>query len=168
MHNWHRGARRPKKRYQTKLKDEVVIMSQREIEIHSEFTDETALKSGLLRKILLFIAGTLFLSIGMIGIAIPLLPTTPFLLLALWCYLRSSKKMYRWMLSNRIFGKYLKDYHEGKGIPIRVKIGTILFLWIVLIISILIIKPETMVKIIFLVIGILVSIHIISIGSKKF
>ena len=125
------------------------------------------IKSSRIGKILWFIAGSFFLIIGIIGIVIPLLPTTPFLLLALTCYFRSSKRMYRWMLDNRIFGKYLTDYYEGKGVSVKVKIGTISLLWAVLIASILIIEPEKIVTLLLIIIGVIVSIHIMFIGKKK-
>ncbi|MFH0931814.1 MAG: YbaN family protein, partial [Candidatus Zixiibacteriota bacterium] len=69
----------------------------------------------------LIITGTFFVGLGVLGIFLPLLPTTPFLLLAAACYARSSKRFYNWLLNNRWFGSYIKDYKEGKGVPSKVK-----------------------------------------------
>ena len=66
--------------------------------------------------------GTLSVGLGFVGIFIPVLPTTAFLLLAAWFYARSSERFYNWLLSNRLFGKYLTSYLEGKGVPLKTKI----------------------------------------------
>ena len=72
---------------------------------------------------LLWIAlGSTFVGIGTIGIFVPGLPTTVFMLLAAACYVRSSDRLYNWLIRNKTFGKYIKDYREGKGMPMRAKI----------------------------------------------
>lgn len=75
--------------------------------------------------------------------------------------------MYRWMLNNRIFGKYLKNYYERKRVSIKVKIGTISFLWIILGISIFIVKLSMIANILLIIVGIIVSTHILLIGVKR-
>ena len=80
-------------------------------------------------KIFLTIVGSLAVVLAILGIFLPLLPTTPFLLLASACYLRGSKRMHRWLLNNKVFGEYLRNFEEGKGIPIRAKITAIVLLW---------------------------------------
>ena len=75
-----------------------------------------------IKKGILVASGTFFLVLGIIGIFIPLLPTTPFLLLAAACYIRGSKKFYYWLIKNKWFGKYIKNYQEGRGVPLKVKI----------------------------------------------
>lgn len=81
-------------------------------------------------KILLFIAGTLSIVFAVIGMFLPLLPTTPFLLLAAYCYARSSQRFYGWLLSNRYFGTYIKNYREGRGITLQHKVISIALLWL--------------------------------------
>ncbi len=78
----------------------------------------------------LIATGTFFVGLGIFGIFLPLLPTTPFLLLAAACYARSSKRFYNWLLNNKWFGNYIKNYRERKGIPLKIKILSISFLWI--------------------------------------
>ena len=73
-------------------------------------------------KILWIILGSLFVAIGAIGAVVPGLPTTIFLILAAACYIRSSQKLYDWLINNKTFGPYLKDYREGKGMPRNAKI----------------------------------------------
>jgi len=65
--------------------------------------------------------GSLFVGLGAIGALIPGMPTTVFLVLAAACFIRSSQRLYDWLISNKTFGPYLKDYREGKGIPLRAK-----------------------------------------------
>ena len=88
-------------------------------------------KKKLLR-IILITSGTLFLGIGIIGVFIPVLPTTPFLLISAALYARSSERFYNWLINNGIFGRYIKSYRDGKGIPLRIKIITITLLWIII------------------------------------
>ena len=111
--------------------------------------------------------GTASLILGIIGIALPILPTTPFLLLATACYARSSEKFYNWLLNNRILGSYIRNYIEGKGMPIKVKIFTISMLWITILISAFLIIQIIWVKIVLIIIAIAVTIHIILIRPKK-
>ena len=118
-------------------------------------------------KGILVVSGTFFLVLGIIGIFIPLLPTTPFLLLAAACYIRGSKKFYNWLIKNRWLGEYIKNYQEGKGIPLNIKIISIMFLWITIIFSIIMIVSNIFIRIILIIIAIGVTIHILTIKTTK-
>lgn len=83
-----------------------------------------------LKDYCLIFIGVMALIIGLIGVIVPLLPTTPFILLAAACFARSSDKFYQWLIGHPWFGQYIKDYREGRGIPLKVKITTICFLWL--------------------------------------
>jgi uncharacterized membrane protein YbaN (DUF454 family) len=122
--------------------------------------------SGLLRGLLIF-AGTVFVGLGVLGIFLPLLPTTPFLLLAAACYAKSSKRFYHWLLSNRWFGKYIKNYREKRGIPSRVKISTISILWIAIALSAYFATESFLVRAILVLIAIGVTVHILSMRTMK-
>ena len=130
-------------------------------------TPQKDFSSGtVLGRILWMVAGTFFLIIGLIGIAIPVLPTTPFLLLAAACYFRGSRRMYCWLLGNKIFGKYLKDYYEKKGVPIRVKIGSVIFLWCTIGISMIFIG-DLIIGIVLVLVAAGVSLHIASLKTRN-
>ena len=73
-------------------------------------------------KILWILLGSFFVMIGAIGAVVPGLPTTLFLILAAACHIRSSQRLYDWLITNKTFGPYLKDYREGKGMPKNAKI----------------------------------------------
>ncbi|OPY28710.1 MAG: hypothetical protein A4E28_01375 [Methanocella sp. PtaU1.Bin125] len=82
-----------------------------------------------LKKWLLIAAGTLCVCLGITGIFLPLLPTTPFLLLAAACYAASSDRFYRWLINNRWFGRYIRNYREGRGLTLTAKILSVTMLW---------------------------------------
>ncbi len=129
-------------------------------------SEEFKISQSKIKRGLYFIAGTICLILGIIGIVLPIFPTTPFLLLAAACYFRSSEKAYNWLLSNKVFGNLIKSYREGKGLPIKVRIITIALLWITIAISIIFIQI-ILVQILLLVIATLVSIHVALIRPKK-
>jgi uncharacterized membrane protein YbaN (DUF454 family) len=119
------------------------------------------------KRKLLIGAGTLSTGLGIIGIFVPILPTTPFLLLAAACYMRSSERFYRWLISNRIFGAYVRNYVEGRGIPIKIKILTILLLWLTIGLTVTFGVQNTIVRIVLICVAIGVSTHIILIKKRK-
>lgn len=80
-------------------------------------------------KLLLLAAGTLCVMLGVIGIFVPVLPTTPFLLLAAACYARSCESCYAWLLEHRWFGRFIRNWHERRGITRRQKTAAVAFLW---------------------------------------
>jgi uncharacterized membrane protein YbaN (DUF454 family) len=116
---------------------------------------------------LIFIGGFISLIFGIIGIIIPILPTTPFLLLASAAFAKSSERFNKWLLNNKVLGAYIKNYREGKGLPLKIKILTLLLLWITIIISMLFLMDFLWVQILLLCIAIAVSIHIILIKPKN-
>jgi len=124
-------------------------------------------RSNTAAGVFLRIAGTLFLLIGCVGIVLPLLPTTPFLLLAIGCYARSSERCYRWLITNRWFGEYIKNWHEGKGIPKKTKILTIAFLCLTIGYSVVVVVPFFIGKIILIFIAICVSMHVLVLPTRE-
>jgi uncharacterized protein len=83
-------------------------------------------KQKIVRALLLAV-GTISLALGAIGIFLPILPTTPFLLLSAACYMRSSERMHKWLLSKRWFGAYIRNYQEAKGYLRKQKYSRLLF-----------------------------------------
>jgi len=73
-------------------------------------------------KAILIFLGTVSLAIGIVGAFLPVLPTTPFVLLAAICYIRSSERMYKWVMNSRFAGKHVQNILAGYGIPLSVKI----------------------------------------------
>jgi uncharacterized membrane protein YbaN (DUF454 family) len=87
-------------------------------------------------KVLLNVAGTVSLGLGILGVFLPLLPATPFLLLASACYVRGSERLHRKLMESRVLGSYIRNFQRGRGIPLRAKVLTIALLWASLLFSI--------------------------------
>jgi uncharacterized membrane protein YbaN (DUF454 family) len=116
---------------------------------------------------LYFVFGTVFLLLGGIGVFLPILPTTPFLLLSVAFYYKSSKRMHHWMLNNRWFGDYLRNYAEGKGISLKAKIFTASLLWIFIIYSVLYAVNNIIIQLVLIIIAVGVTIHLIKLPTLK-
>jgi hypothetical protein len=80
----------------------------------------------------LMVAGCAFVGLGVAGIFLPVLPTTPFLLLAAACFVRSSARLHRWLMGHPRLGPYVRGFVGRAGMPARAKRNTILTLWIVM------------------------------------
>ncbi len=124
-------------------------------------------KSSQIIRALLLITGTISLVIGIIGIFIPLLPTTPFLLITAACYARGSDRFYNWLLCNKLFGNYIKNYREGKGVALNIKIIALSLLWTTILFSAVFVVSALLIKIVLITIAIVVTIHILTIRSIK-
>ncbi len=119
-------------------------------------------------RFILLLSGSISLVLGIIGIFLPLLPTTPFLLLTVICYAKGSDKLYGILLKNKWLFSYITDYKEGKGIKPGVKFVAIMFLWVSMLSSLFIFtNPGLFIKIILITIAIIVTVHILFIKSKK-
>lgn len=111
-------------------------------------------------KILFNIVGALAVVLAVLGLFLPLLPATPFLLLASACFMRGSQRMHRWLLHNRLFGPTLRSYEAGYGIPRRAKAIAIAMLWASLSFSIWHTQP-TPVRLMLVTIGVAVTVYLL-------
>lgn len=127
----------------------------------------TSVAKNKLARLLWNAVGTFFLALGLIGIPLPLLPTTPFLLIAAACYLRGSRRMHNWMMMNRYFGAYLKDYLEGNGLAIRTKIVAASVLWGVIVFSAAFATESAIVRVGLLAVAVGVTIHLLTLETKR-
>ncbi|HRH95792.1 MAG: YbaN family protein [Pyrinomonadaceae bacterium] len=114
-----------------------------------------------IRKAFLIFAGSVFVGLGVIGMFLPLVPTTVFLLLAAYCYSRSSERFHTWLLNNRWCGAYIKNYRDGRGMTARSKASTILILWASIGVSIWFVSGKFWVTLMLLAIAIGVTIHLL-------
>ncbi len=111
--------------------------------------------------------GSLFAAIGIIGIFIPILPTTPLLLLSAYFYARSSERCLNWLLTNRLFGSYIDNYRSGRGLPLLHKILTLILLWITIGYSALFFVERLWLKILLGLIALFVTIHLVVLKTYK-
>jgi uncharacterized membrane protein YbaN (DUF454 family) len=114
---------------------------------------------------LLIASGTICVVLGIFGVFVPVLPTTPFLLLAAFFYARSSERFHQWLQGNHWFGQYIRNYQQGRGIALQDKIIMLVALWLALSFTVLIILPAWWVKLLLLSIGIGVTIHLLRINT---
>jgi uncharacterized protein len=114
----------------------------------------------MFKKRLLILLGTLSLGLGILGIFLPVLPTTPFLLLTAYCYLRGSETFYARLMNHRILGSYIKNYLEYRAISARAKAVSIIGLWVSLTAS-LILVALPVVRLVLVAVGIGVSAHLL-------
>jgi len=80
-------------------------------------------------RMLYLCCGWLSLATGVLGLFLPLLPTTVFVILAAYCFSRSSERFHQWLLNHRLFGPMVKAWEEGKGIPKRARIMAVILMW---------------------------------------
>ena len=86
--------------------------------------------SSSVKKGIYFIVGGISLAAGIVGVFLPVVPTTPFVLLSAWCFFRSSEKLYEWVVSNETFGPTIENYQEGRGITQKTRIKAIVMMWL--------------------------------------
>src|SRR5690554_7602887 len=114
-----------------------------------------------LLQVLLLSVGFLSIALGVLGMFLPVLPTTPFLLLAAACFIRTSPKFYDWLVDHPKLGKYVVYYLDGKGIPKKAKVYTLVVLWSTMLITAFIVLDSAIVRVVLPSIGFLVSIYIL-------
>lgn len=117
--------------------------------------------SGL-KKALLIIAGGISMALGIVGMFLPVLPTTPFLLLAAVCWLRGSPALYSRLMNNPVVGKYLQDFIIHRSIPLRTKIITVATLWCVILATVIFFAEPLWLKLLLPAIATGVTVHILS------
>ncbi len=121
---------------------------------------------GPVRRAVFLGVGGLSVSAGIIGIVVPLWPTTCFLLLAAWCFARSSPRAERWLYENRMFGRYLAAYRERGVISTRVRRGATIFLWSAILVSAVLAAGRLWIVALLLLVAALVTAHLYSLPSE--
>lgn len=117
-------------------------------------------------KLIVCILGMISLCLGVAGIVLPILPTTPFLLLASFLFYKSSKKLHDWLENNKVFGEYIRNYRKYRAVKRRTKIISIVLLWVTLGISIYLVDV-LYVRILLYVVGLGVTVHLIQIKTLE-
>lgn len=117
-------------------------------------------------RILLLTIGSISVVLGVVGVFLPLLPTTPFLLLAAACYVRSSPRFYNWLVSHPVLSKYLLAYLDGNGIPKKAKYYTLATMWLTMSVSAFIV-PLWQVQVLLLCVALGVSTYIWRLPEPK-
>jgi uncharacterized protein len=98
--------------------------------------------------------GFVFIALGFIGVVLPLVPTTPFVLLAAYCFARSSPRFYRWLLDHRVFGTLIRDWHAGRGIAMRAKVTAVALIFLTIGSSAAFFVSSALVRVLLVAIGV--------------
>jgi len=106
-------------------------------------------------------------SLGLFGTFVPVLPATPFLLLAAACYARGSQRSYRWLNNDRLFGACVRSYREGRGLPLMVRAFTIAMLWLTIGLTAVIFIEGMVVRAVLLAIAVAVTVHVTLLRLKE-
>ncbi|MDR2384865.1 MAG: YbaN family protein [Tannerella sp.] len=118
-------------------------------------------------KYLLAFLGIISLMLGVLGIFLPILPTTPFLLLSAALFARSSKRLYNLLLNHKILGKYIRDFLNEKAIPLHIKIFSISVMWLTILCAAFFVTTEKLwLQLLLFAVAVGVTIHIISYKTK--
>ena len=118
-------------------------------------------------KYILIVLGSISLALGVIGIFLPLLPTTPFLLLAAALYVRSSEELYNWLIHQKYLGTYIRNFREHKAIPLHAKIISVTLVWATLLYYAIGISKNIYLSIALIILAIAISWHILSYKTSK-
>ncbi len=108
----------------------------------------------------------LSLVLGLLGIVLPVLPTTPFLLLTAALYARSSDKLYAWLMNHPRLGAYIKDFREHRSLPLHVKVVSIAMLWATILLSVYLVDVMWL-RVLLLVIALGVTVHILHYKTRR-
>ncbi|MEO8446168.1 MAG: YbaN family protein [bacterium] len=128
---------------------------------------EMKISNNIFVRWIFIVSGVLLTAIGILGMFVPLLPTTIFLILAAWCFARSSETFYRLLHTNKLFGKYLSNYRSGKGMTIGSKVLSLAVLWLGIGYSAIFATELIYVRILLLAIGAGVTWHLLAIKTYR-
>lgn len=113
------------------------------------------------------IIGLISLGLGLLGAFLPVLPTTPFLLLSAVLFLRGNKGLYQWLMNHQRLGTYISNFIEHKAIPLRVKVVSVATLWLTLLYCAIFVAEHWALRVLFIVIAVSVTAHILSYKTLK-
>ena len=113
------------------------------------------------------ILGSVSLVLGVLGVFLPLLPTTPFLLLAAALYFRSSPALYDWLISHPRLGTYIRNFRENKAIPLRVKVVSVALVWITLLYCAAFLAYNIYMRVFFVLLATGITVHILHYKTLK-
>jgi len=118
-------------------------------------------------RFVLIALGTFCLALGVAGVFVPGLPTTPFLLLAAGLYVRSSERMYTWLLKHKVFGKFIRDFRESRSISLRSKVISIGTMWAMILLSILLFIQNLAVEVVISALGVVGTVVLLLIPTSR-
>ena len=131
-----------------------------------QYRQESTAVHSRIRRLALTGAGSVALGLGVLGIVVPLLPTTCFLLLSAACFAKSSPRRYAWLMNNRMFGKYLHDYRSHKMIPLHLKLTSMAVLWATIAATCLLAVEGIWIRLGLLALASGITVHLVRLPSR--
>lgn len=125
---------------------------------------ELKISNNRLKRTFYLIAGFFFVGLAFIGVFVPVMPTTVFLILATWSFMRSSEKYYIWLTTNKYFGKMIRNYNTFRGIEHKTRIKSLIVLWLTLMVSMILVKIWWVILIL-IAVGIGVTWHLFALRT---
>lgn len=113
-----------------------------------------------MKKVILMTLGSISLVLGFIGVFLPVIPTTPFVLVSLACFMNTSEKMHHFVMTNKHLGPYARAYANGEGIPKRAKLKAVFLIWITIGFSVIFVLDKLPLRLMLLIIATIVSTYI--------
>lgn len=141
------------------------IKQNQKVRMHK--TESQSVKLPGIYRYLYFISGVLLVAIGVIGIFLPILPTTIFLILASACFIKSSPQANEWLRNHKILGMYIKNYQDKSGLTIKSKIFNITLVWIMISASAIFFTELWYIRLLLLAIAVGITIHLLMVKTKK-
>jgi uncharacterized protein len=133
----------------------------------TDFSDQKKIELAGFYRYFYLVSGILLVAIGVIGIFLPVLPTTIFLILASACFVKGSPKANEWLRNHKILGQYLKNYQDKTGLSIKSKFINIVLLWSMILISAFLFVEELYIRLILIGIAVGVTIHLLMVKTKR-
>jgi uncharacterized membrane protein YbaN (DUF454 family) len=121
----------------------------------------------IVRKRALAVIGLLAVGLAIVGVFVPLLPTTPFLLLAAGCFMRSSDRLYHWLVTHRWLGPYIRNYYEHQAITASTKVLSLALLWASIGYAVLRVASSDLLRILLLAVATGVTMHILRLRTLQ-
>ena len=118
-------------------------------------------------RIVLTALGLMSLCLGILGIFLPVLPTTPLLLLAAWLFLRGNRNMYEWLMNHPRLGNYIRNFTVHKSIPLHVKIISVTLIWITLLNCAVFVAEHWALRAFFVLLAVAITLHILSYKTMR-
>jgi len=137
------------------------------IKILENSTNQQSAELSGVQRYFYLVSGILLVAIGVIGIFLPVLPTTIFLILASACFVKGSPKANEWLRNHKILGAYIKNYQDGTGLTLKSKMINIFLLWTMILLSVFLFTEEIYIRIILIAIAVGVTIHLAMVKTKK-
>jgi uncharacterized membrane protein YbaN (DUF454 family) len=119
------------------------------------------------RKLILTVIGSLSLALGIIGVILPVLPTTPFILFSAWCFYRGSDRFHNWIINHAYFGPIIKEYGDSEGMTIESKVKAIGMTWTAVLLTAIFVLDSFLMRTLIIIIAGIGTIFLLKIKTRK-